>query len=505
MHILAVRSSRAEAHIFLEKALSRLNNKPLLLILTLLVLIAVLYLYQYSSKQTSTHNITDSYYWLKPGVYFTYLFNTSSPIALRASGEWYVANMFLINYNIVDATEDMVIVNYTITALNATHCSDWSCEVIREWSLNKSFTLNLTLNIYTLGAYTGNSWISEWLYLASPSQIREEIPKLVNGEPSIGLGFVYNSKSLEESTIVNALFDYMCEDMSEDLVECIQNSTCMSVTSGKLGFVFNATFNSNYEPRVVTIFFHDAYYLGFLHQQRVDLHLDISGRELSREVVATLALSSFDHTKSHYYLVLENTTTVNNTCGWSRVLKYSLKLHPVKLYVLIYTCENIEFSYYITYNPSTRRVGGVFPVSEPPRLLYDYYTGVLLYGEFRGNDALKVIETYTTPHLISKVGWARGGYTGLSAKATLKLIDTNINFEKQAVETGHSYTVINTALLVALIITVLYYLEKNFTRVRIKKLKYSLKSTSLHHLHISSLHFNTTRHAPQLSNNHYTT
>jgi hypothetical protein len=149
-------------------------------------------------------------------------------------------------------------------------------------------------------------------------------------------------------------------------------------------------------------------------------------------------------------------------------------------------------------------VGGVFPVSEPPRLLYDYYTGVLLYGEFRGNDALKVIETYTTPHLISKVGWARGGYTGLSAKATLKLIDTNINFEKQAVETGHSYTVINTALLVALIITVLYYLEKNFTRVRIKKLKYSLKSTSLH-LYISSLHFNTTRHAPQLSNNHYTT
>jgi len=466
LHLLATRRSRAEAYISLGRALSRLNNKPLLLIVTLLILFAVLYLYQHFLKQTSTHNITDPYYWLKPGVYFTYLFNTSSPIALRAGGEWYATNMFLINYTIVDAAGDRVIVNYTIAALNAAHCSDWSCEVISERGLNESFTVNLTLDVYTLGAYTGNSWINEWLYLASPSQIREEIPKLVNGEPSIGLGFVYNSKSLEESTIVNALFDYMREDMSEDLVECIQNATCMSVTSGKLGFVFNATFNSNYEPRVVTIFFHDAYYLGFLHQQRVDLHLDISGRELSREVVATLASSSFDHTKSHYYLVLENSTTVDNTCGWSRVLKYSLKLHPVKLYVLIYTCENIEFSYYITYNPSTRRVGGVFPASEPPRLLYDYYTGVLLYGEFRGNDALKVIETYTTPHLINEVGWARGGYTGLSAKATLKLIDTNINFEKQAVEINHVYTMISIALLAALSITVLYYLEKNYVKIK---------------------------------------
>jgi len=60
-------------------------------------------------------------------------------------------------------------------------------------------------------------------------------------------------------------------------------------------------------------------------------------------------------------------------------------------------------------------------------------------------------------------------YTGLSAKFTLEIIDTNIDFEKQVVETDYSYTVINTALLVALLITVLYYSEKSFIGVKSQK------------------------------------
>lgn len=67
------------------------------------------------------------------------------------------------------------------------------------------------------------------------------------------------------------------------------------------------------------------------------------------------------------------------------------------------------------------------------------------------------------------MGWAHGGYTGLSAKSTLEIIDTNVDFEKQVVETDYSYTVINTALLVALLIIVLYYSEKSFIGVKESK------------------------------------
>jgi hypothetical protein len=52
---------------------------------------------------------SDFYYWLEPGVYFTYLYRFNYPIVLQINKTFYVTDELLLNITVINVSEERIL------------------------------------------------------------------------------------------------------------------------------------------------------------------------------------------------------------------------------------------------------------------------------------------------------------------------------------------------------------------------------------------------------------
>jgi hypothetical protein len=401
------------------------------------------------------------YWWLKPGVYFTYLYELPQPYIYVSSGYEYETSILLINYTILNVINSRALINLSLTFVNAIvyeRCNSVFCPIVEE-GVNETLHALLELDLKTLGVYINNTWIDEWLYLATTKQLKGEAPKLIRVHGVIyGFSFWENT---DEEKITETFLDMLREELGEDLVECI--------TVERLECEGFPPVYGHHRPmpgvKDVTIRTQGGYIIKIIKPPPSDLTFTIKNYTISGDRVAMIGASG-DSTRSIIDAVRLGLLEVkrNVSLGYKRAYAFEVKFTPtpLKLYavrvfdipertdipedVLNLLEEQLEkdafFDGCVLYNPSRREVflvDGLGCSSPLTRIVgyYDYYTGVLLYLNVSwGELGLMPIQAYTRLLGLEEVVKFPIHFKPKpphETSAELVLVDTNISFERPVI------------------------------------------------------------------------
>lgn len=370
----------------------------------------------------------DVYWWVKPGVYFVYRYNETSPLVFLIDDLWYETDSMLVNYSIVNVVGSKLILDFTTTLLNAKVCDEPACSTIITESSNKTLKTTLEVSLEDLSVYIDGNWATEWFFLALPKQLRGEFPKLVRTF-TVNNIIHYDSRDPEQVRVVELFFDILREDLGEDLVNCMLNPECMG---GGGRFIFTPP---NPFIKIFTLDYHGSYALYYIQPPPANITLTIKNYTLSGDRISALATihgrpRDFSE-RELVFLDLERNISV----GTKRVYSFKLKTAPLKLYTVSIEVPKVFYPC-VLYNPIKREVYSLLyeaflcGVDFPVTAYYDYITGVLLRAETPPR--MGVFRDYTEVLGIKRVGLSlRAGPSSLHRdRGELQLLDTNISFER---------------------------------------------------------------------------
>ena len=400
----------------------------------------------------TSSGVEELYWWLRPGVYFTYLFRLPQPRIFVANRYEYETETLVINYTVLNTNNVKALINLTLTFVNATiyeRCDRAPCPVIKE-NANSTLHALLELDLKTLGVYVNDSWVDEWLYLATVSQLRGEAPKLVR-VPGV-LSIIAYEEGTESEQIVEALFNMLREDLGEDLLECIKNIYLECEGLPRVpGRLITEVKVKGKELKTVDLRTHGGYLVEAIKPPPSDFSFTIKNYTISGDRVAMIGASHSGFGRSMLDGIRLGLLEIkrNISMGYNRAYAFEVKFAPLKLYAwrildapesqntlgeegeTLFSC--------LFYNPSRREVflvTGFGCISLPTRVTgyYDYYTGVLLYLNVSwGEIGLMPIHAYTRLlglEEVVKFPIRLRPIPPSELRAELVLVDTNISFER---------------------------------------------------------------------------
>jgi hypothetical protein len=359
------------------------------------------------SSTAIPHGTVELFWWLKPGVYFAYLYTLPQPFIFITNNYEYETSILLINYTVLNVINSRALIE---------------------------------LDLETLGVYVNNTWIDEWLYLATTKQLKGEAPKLIR-VATFTLAVVYREDEPETVQAIQTFYEMLREELGEDLVKCIQDINLKCEGFPSAGY-FTLTFD---DPRLKAAFFRTqgGYLAVYVKPPPSDYELTIKNYTISGDRIASIDTIGSGFNRSIPYAVGLGLLEVerNISFGYRRIYAFRTKFAPLKLYALKYHEKQDDLKC-LLYDPSRREVylfTGFECYGLGPEVVsyYDYYTGVLLYlNVSRGKIELMPIQAYTRllgveeivripirlmpipPHMFS---------------AELVLVDTNISFERPVI------------------------------------------------------------------------
>jgi hypothetical protein len=393
------------------------------------------------SPTAISHGTVELFWWLKPGVYFAYLYTLPQPFIFITNNYEYETSVLLINYTVLNVVGNIAHVNLTLTFVNAVvyeRCSDVFCPIVEE-GVNETLHALLEVDLETLGVYVNNTWVDEWLYLATINQLRGKVPKLIR-VPSFTLGVVYREDEPETVQAIQTFYEMLREELGEDLVKCIRDINLKCEGFPAAGY-FTFTFE---DPRLKVAFFRTqgGYLAVYVKPPPSDYELTIKDYTISGDRIASIDTIGSDFNRSIPYAVELGLLEVerNISFGYRRIYAFRAKFAPLKLYALKYHEEQDDLKC-LLYNPSRREVflvDGLGCGGLSTRIVgyYDYYTGVLLYLNVSwGEIWLMPVQAYTRLLGIEHVRYSP--HTGIrppsKLSAELVLVDTNISFERPVI------------------------------------------------------------------------
>jgi hypothetical protein len=406
-----------------------------------------------ASPLATPGSVEELYWWLRPGAYFTYLYRLPRPFMFVVRGYEYETDTLLINYTILDVVGSKAVVNFSLTFVNATvyeSCGEIQCPVVEEM-VNKTLHILLEIDLKTLGVYVNNTWIDEWLYLATINQLRGEVPKLVR-VPGIFSSVAYE-EGTESEEIVKAFFNMLREDLGEDLVKCITNiySECEGLPRA-LGRITLTVRIGGKERKVIHLRTHGGYRVDVIKPPPSDFSFTIKNYTISGDRVAMIGAEPLGFERSILNSVRRGLLVVkrNVSIDHFRAYAFEVTFAPLKLYALrsfdippepleIPSEEEDPFFKCVLYNPSRRETFLVTGLGCSGPFVavtgyYDYYTGVLLYlNVSRDITTFMPFQAYTRLlglEEVVKVPIRLGPIPPHMFSAELVLVDTNISFER---------------------------------------------------------------------------
>jgi len=418
--------------------------------IVLLLVLCALYIPPIASS-----SVEELYWWLRPGIYFIYLYRLPQPRIFIGDRHEYETVTLVINYTILDINNVRALINLTLTFVNATIYERYDkalCPVIKE-NVNSTLHALLELDLKTLGVYVNDSWIDEWLYLATINQLRGEAPKLVR-VPSV-LSVIAYEEGAESEQIVEALFNMLREDLGEDLVGCMTNIylECEGLPRepGRLALT---VIIGGKELKTIDLRTHGGYLVEAIKPPPSNFSFTIKNYTISGDRVAMIGASPSGFGRSMLDGIRLSLLEIkrNISIGYKRAYAFEVKFAPLKLYAWktlnasesrnALGGEGETFFGCLFYNPSRREVflvTGFGCTSSPTRVTgyYDYYTGVLLYLNVSwGEIGLMPIQAYTRLlglEEFMKIPIRLGPIPPHMFRAELVLVDTNISFERPVI------------------------------------------------------------------------
>jgi hypothetical protein len=413
----------------------------LIVSIALLLILCALY-----TPPIASSGVEELYWWLRPGVYFTYLYRLPQPRIFIGDRYEYETETLVINYTILNINNARALINLTLTFVNAVvyeRCDKPPCPVVEEM-VNKTLHTLLEIDLKTLGVYVNNTWIDEWLYLATTSQLRGEAPKLVR-VPGIIYEVTYE-EGTESEQIVEAFFNMLREELGEDLVKCMTNIYLECEGLPRMpGWISRTSIIGGKERKVIDLRTHGGYLVEAIKPPPSSFLFTIKNYTISGDRVAMIGASPYRSMLSGVRLGLLEVKR-NISIGYKRAYAFEVKFAPLKLYALrsidvpkeegevLFTC--------LFYNPSRREVFLVEGpgCTGPPTGVtgyYDYYTGVLLHLDVSwGELGLMPIQAYTKLlglEEIMKISIHLRPIPPHMFRAKLVLVDTNISFERPVI------------------------------------------------------------------------
>jgi hypothetical protein len=396
------------------------------------------------SSTAISHGTVELFWWLKPGVYFAYLYALPQPFIFITNNYEYETSILLINYTVLDVVDSRAFINLSLTFVNAVvyeRCNGVFCPIVKE-GVNETLHALLEVDLETLGVYINNTWVDEWLYLATTKQLKGEAPKLIR-VTTPALGVAYREDKPETIQAIQTFYEMLREELGEDLVKCIQdiNLECEGFPSaGYVTFTFD-------DPRLKVAFFRTqgGYLAVYVKPPPSDYELTIKNYTISGDRIASIDTIGSDFNRSIPYAVELGLLEVerNISFGYRRIYAFRTKFAPLKLYALKYHEEQDDLNLKcLLYNPSRRETFLVTGLGcDGPHATvtgyYDYYTGVLLYlNVSRYIIVLMPIQAYTRLLGLEEVVRFSPRFGLIPPhmfRAELVLVDTNISFERPVI------------------------------------------------------------------------
>ena len=167
------------------------------------------------------------FWWVKPGVYFTYHVRFSVPHLHLVDNMWYRAEEALFNWSIVKIEQGRVVVNLTLTLLNAAQCRDYyECPGRDAVLVNRALSTLVEVDLETLGVYANGSWVGEWFFLATLKQLRGEEGKLIVVRSDIATTTVthieFNETIQQHVEIVKAFISLLREELGDEASKYVE-------------------------------------------------------------------------------------------------------------------------------------------------------------------------------------------------------------------------------------------------------------------------------------------
>ena len=370
-----------------------------------------------TSAMVLASSTSSDFWWIEPGIYFTYLAKSNGQlyVSIHEGGEkiCYVSKTFIINYTIVDIAEGELLINLSITPINAivVAIKDREEKVIAR-EVNKTFSGIIKVDQNTLSVYHNNTWIGEWIYLAKQSQLRGETPKPIGSllgeylslQKSV-VGFFIESNDPDSVAIGNKFFELLRRDLGDEVFKEV------IVYEEKYGI---------YEVDA-----HGVLKLGVINPPPSPLQLTIRNYTISGDRIGKLIIKSPPDLNSSYLELMENITYGNKSI-------YIYKVRTYRFYLYVFDVFGEKDYMFFFVDPVDRKLYNEFSTVFDFEAYYDYYTGILLRAELKKTSSLDpFIEIYRE---FLGYEWLAGWGFHISS-INITLIDTNASFERPVI--GH--------------------------------------------------------------------
>jgi hypothetical protein len=370
-----------------------------------------------ASTMVLASDTSSDFWWIQPGTYFTYLARSHGRlyVSIREGGEkiYYVSNMFIINYTIADIAEGKLLINLSITPVNAIVATIKDREervIARE--VNKTFSGIIKVDQSTLGVYHNNTWIGEWIYLATQSQIRGETPKLIGSLlkeylflQESRVGFFIESDDPDSVAIGNKFFELLRRDLGDEVFKEV--------------IVYNERYG------IYDVYAHGVLKLGVINQPPSPLQLTIRNYTISGDRIGKLIIKSPPDLNASYLELRENITYGNKSI-------YIYKVRTYRLYLYVFDVFGEKDYMFFFVDPVDRKLYHEFGTIFDFEAYYDYYTGILLRAELKTTSSLGPFIGIYRKFLGYE--WL-GGWDFHISSIDITLIDTNASFERPVI--GH--------------------------------------------------------------------
>jgi hypothetical protein len=413
------------------------------------------------------------FWWVKPGVYFTYHVRFSAPHLHLVDDMWYWAEEALFNWSIVKIEQGRVVVNLTLTLLNAAQCRDhYACPGRDAVLVNRALSTLVEVDLETLGVYANGSWVGEWFFLATLDQLRGEKGKLIVERSDIVTTTVthieFNETIRQHVEIVEAFISLLREELGDEASRYVEILDPLRVG-------FSIGINGTSEGlRLLRFSLRGLAGFNYIKPPPSDFSIGVRGYNISGDRIATLGASPgpgrgtiLDGIKQGVYIV-EREVPV----GPYKVFSLRFKGTPLKVYALPHPYYPDPRNYAcFAYSPDSRELymfGGIgcWPVGATSvSAYYDFITGVALYARVKGIATHWFLNPYYAALGVREVRRDAVVPTDLSIEFTL--VDTNISFERPVIGgVEHSYTPLQVALVGVAVVAVLLVVKTIMSKRR---------------------------------------
>jgi hypothetical protein len=386
---------------------------------------------------------------------------------------WYWAEEALLNWSIVKIEQGRVVVNLTLTLLNAAQCRDcYACPGRDAVLVNRALSTLVEVDLETLGVYVNGSWVGEWFFLATLNQLRGEKGELIVERSDIATTTVthieFNETIRQHVEIVKAFISLLREELGDEASKYVEILDPLQVS---ISIAINGTSEG---LRLLRFSLRGRAGFNYIKPPPSDFSIEVRGYSISGDRIATLGAlrgpgrgTILDGVKQGVYVV-EREVPV----GSYKVFSLRFKGTPLKVYALPHPYYPDPRNYAcFAYSPDSRELymfGGIgcgAVGATSVSAYYDFITGVALYAKVEGITIHWFLNPYYAALGVREV--RRGVVVPTSLSVEFTLVDTNISFERPVIGgVEHSYTPLQVALVGVAVVAALLVVKTIMSKRR---------------------------------------